>query len=105
MRPSPTQMCVPHESWIDFIPWPGVRDVFILDPTLYAGLERHHAYVSGFISINWLQSPAQLLDADSDNSVTLSATFKQHICDIKNWSVDEEVIAICPILTSQVRNR
>ena len=82
---------------------PDIRDAFILDSNHYTALAQSDPSVSGFISVNWMQSIAQLLQWEENNSMTLSAAFKQHACDLHNWSADGEATTICPILASKIQ--
>ncbi|KPM43008.1 hypothetical protein AK830_g3532 [Neonectria ditissima] len=85
LRPTVTQVTVPHAMWIDNIPWPGVRDILIENPEDYP-FELFSEYYSQNVSLNW---SFDSLDAVSDvgNDRILHSIFEKHIRNLKNWTV------------------
>lgn len=85
-----------------FLYRPDIRDALILDPDAYSTLELSGAVLSGFLSANWLHSPAQLLDVEADTGdLMLSALFKDHALNLDNWSIDSEADLQCPVTFSK----
>ncbi|KAL6407693.1 hypothetical protein AUP68_08714 [Ilyonectria robusta] len=88
LRPTLTQVTVPHAMWIDNIPWPGVRDILIENPEEYP-FELFSEYYSQNVTVNW---NFDSLDAVSDvgNDRILHSIFEKHVRNLKNWTVSSE---------------
>ncbi|KAK4551250.1 hypothetical protein LTR86_011271 [Recurvomyces mirabilis] len=105
MRPTDTQVEVPHSMCFDLIPWPDIRDALILDPTYHHTLARTSLGIAPFLSVNWQYSPGDIIEFDmSDGTWKLSALFERHIEDAGNWSVEHEAVDRMPILESKAGN-
>ena len=50
------------------------------------------------ISINWPFSPSKAVIVQSDDEVTLSDDFVDHVRDLKNWSVGASIAEAFPFL-------
>ncbi|KAL2676496.1 hypothetical protein Neosp_010254 [[Neocosmospora] mangrovei] len=87
LRPTVTQIAVPHAAWIDNIPWPGVRDILIENPAEYP-FQLFSDYYSQNVTVNWKFDG---LDAVSDlnGEGTLHSIFERHIRDLRNWTVSK----------------
>ncbi|THY26957.1 hypothetical protein D6D01_04260 [Aureobasidium pullulans] len=96
LRPTVTQITVPHAAWIDNVPWPGVRDRIITYPHDYP----YHLWTANFtqaVEIHW---PHELSDAciESDGDTVLHSIFEKHICELKHWSVSPQFGKVFPDL-------
>ncbi|KAF1984623.1 hypothetical protein K402DRAFT_413822 [Aulographum hederae CBS 113979] len=103
LRPTATQIAVPHAAWLDNIPWPGVRDILIESPEEYT-FEVFSEYYSQNVTINWQYDG---MDAISDLSgeAVLHSIFEKHICNLKNWTVSNEFKIRFPNMVPAVYGR
>ncbi|KAL2834560.1 hypothetical protein BJY01DRAFT_83820 [Aspergillus pseudoustus] len=85
LRPTATQITVPHAAWIDNIPWPRVRDLLIENPTKHPFALFSELY-SQNISINWPYDKMDCVSTQGDN-VQLNPIFEKHIRNLNNWTV------------------
>ncbi|KAK1763982.1 hypothetical protein QBC33DRAFT_572924 [Phialemonium atrogriseum] len=100
LRPTVTQIAVPHAIWIDNIPWPSVRDVLIENADKYP-FEVFSEQYSQRVTVNW---PFDVLDAvsDLDNEAVLHSIFEKHIRNLKNWTVSAEFRGCFPEVASLI---
>ncbi|KAJ5958506.1 uncharacterized protein N7479_005656 [Penicillium vulpinum] len=83
LRPTVTQITVPHAAWIDNIPWPRVRDILIQKPDRYPFAVFSELY-SGHVTINWPYDPEDIA-VDTDDGPSLNTIFEKHIQRLSNW--------------------
>ncbi|EON61493.1 hypothetical protein W97_00708 [Coniosporium apollinis CBS 100218] len=102
MRPTPVQILVPHPAWIDFLPWPEVRDVFITNPEIITAGDPLKV-LSACTSVNWPWSTAEAIYAPhlGTKDVCISPQFERYIEDINNWSLSPDCLAIFPDLADK----
>ena len=50
------------------------------------------------ISVNWPFSPSKAVIVQSDDEVTLSDAFVDHVRDLKNWSLGPRMAEVFPFL-------
>ncbi|KAF2671439.1 hypothetical protein BT63DRAFT_423637 [Microthyrium microscopicum] len=91
MRPTPSQLTIAHPAWIDYVPWPEIRDHFIRWPSSIG-----HGDVQSFFAshthINWPSTHGDMLCIDpTTESLALSDEFESWAKDINNWSLDSAV--------------
>ncbi|KAJ4184371.1 hypothetical protein NW767_013254 [Fusarium falciforme] len=100
LRPTVTQIAVPHAAWIDNIPWPGVRDILIENQAEYP-FQLFSDYYSQNVSVNWKFDG---LDAVSDlnGEGTLHSIFERHIRDLRNWTVSKAFQDRFPSMTGVI---
>ncbi|PSN68628.1 hypothetical protein BS50DRAFT_489557 [Corynespora cassiicola Philippines] len=100
LRPTVSQITVPHAAWIDNIPWPGVRDILIQEPQSHP-FEVFSQYYSQNVTINWSFDPLDAV-SDVDDQVILHSIFEKHICSLKNWTVTSDFQRRFPAMTSAI---
>ncbi|CRL29856.1 Protein of unknown function DUF3425 [Penicillium camemberti] len=83
LRPTVTQITVPHAAWIDNIPWPRVRDILIQKPDRYPFAVFSELY-SEHVSINWPYGPEDIV-VDTGDGPSLNTIFEKHIQRLSNW--------------------
>ncbi|KAK8172665.1 hypothetical protein BKA80DRAFT_307159 [Phyllosticta citrichinensis] len=112
LKPTAEQTVVPHPAWVDFLPWPRLRDEFISRPEL-AGQGNALLTLSQLTRVNWpieVPLPFDYLTGDwrMPNLGTamerLPDAFKQHVSNASNWSLDSSVDSFYPniIFTDKV---
>ncbi|KAH7371114.1 hypothetical protein BKA66DRAFT_573072 [Pyrenochaeta sp. MPI-SDFR-AT-0127] len=103
LRPTVTQIAVPHAAWIDNIPWPGVRDILIENPSEYP-FEPFSKYYSQNVTVNWQFDGLDTI-ADISGEAVLHSIFEKHIRNIHNWTVASEFHSRFPDMTSAIYSR
>ncbi|KAH7371129.1 hypothetical protein BKA66DRAFT_190383 [Pyrenochaeta sp. MPI-SDFR-AT-0127] len=88
LRPTATQIAVPHAAWIDNLPWPGIRDLLIEYPEKYP-FEIFSEYYSQNVTVNWHFDESDAV-AHEDGNVVLHSIFEKHIRNLANWTVSHE---------------
>ncbi|TKA61485.1 hypothetical protein B0A49_07684 [Cryomyces minteri] len=102
MKPTALQTFVPHPAWINFVPWPDIRDVLITTPEALAAGE-HLALFQRTTSVNWPWSAAEAIYINpATNQVGLASAFERYVGDINNWSLAPAVIARFPAIADKV---
>ncbi|OCK97805.1 uncharacterized protein K441DRAFT_675178 [Cenococcum geophilum 1.58] len=102
MRPTPIQTIVPHPQWIDFVPWPEARDLFISDPINGEMTDAFQTLMMN-VSINWPWQISELITLRTDvDSLLLNPTFEQYVKDINNWSLNPAALVVFPALINKV---
>ncbi|KIN06811.1 hypothetical protein OIDMADRAFT_107891 [Oidiodendron maius Zn] len=103
LRPTVTQITVPHAAWIDNVPWPGVRDLLIEQPEDYP----YRLWTENFtqnVSVNWKFDLSDAL-SETDNEIVLHSIFEKHIRKLKNWTVSSNFARIVPNLMPAINSR
>ncbi|KAJ5515006.1 hypothetical protein N7463_004558 [Penicillium fimorum] len=83
LRPTVTQITVPHAAWVDNIPWPRVRDILIQKPDRYPFAVFSELY-SEHVNINWPYDPEDIV-VETDDGPSLNTIFEKHIQRLSNW--------------------
>ncbi|KAF2014075.1 hypothetical protein BU24DRAFT_425069 [Aaosphaeria arxii CBS 175.79] len=103
LRPTVTQVTVPHAFWIDNIPWPGVRDMLIEKPEDHT-FEMFSQYYSQNVRVNWKFDSRDAL-SNIENEAVLHSIFEKHISNLKNWTVLPEFQRRFPAMTPAIYSR
>ncbi|KAI5211062.1 hypothetical protein AUEXF2481DRAFT_28633 [Aureobasidium subglaciale EXF-2481] len=88
LRPTVTQITVPHPAWIDNVPWPEVRDKIIMCPHRYP-YELWTANFTQTVKVGW---PYEITDAwvERNGDYVLHSIFEKHVRRLENWSVSPQ---------------
>lgn len=88
--PSPVQRTIPHDQWVEFLPWPQLRDAVIRRPEVYSNNEFRHLYHTTLRLLNWAGGPSQALVPDySSGAIFLTQHFINHVLTMSNWALEE----------------
>ncbi|KAI1608449.1 hypothetical protein EDD36DRAFT_469335 [Exophiala viscosa] len=94
MRPTALQRLVQHHPGIDLPIFPEMRDGLIHDMRDYIV-----AMQTLGCSVNWDYGLEAAIDIDEETgSMTVSAMFQDHICNLANWSVSQRFADVFPEL-------
>ncbi|KIV99684.1 uncharacterized protein PV09_08675 [Verruconis gallopava] len=85
LRPTATQITVPHAIWITNLPWPGVRDLLIENPEDYP-YEAVGKWYTENVSINWNFDVLDAVD-EVGGAERLHSIFEKHLRNLNNWTV------------------
>ena len=127
LSPRPSQLFTPHPIWIDFLPWPRLRDKLTQNHRNYP-FENWFIPFTSEISINWPYEPTDclLLSSSSTSLATASAdsaavhdnmqgdghvdetpvvnpVFERHVMRLENWSVGRTFVDAFPELQDCVK--
>lgn len=98
MHPRSSQLLTAHPAWIDYLPWPLVRDRVIANQRDYHFDIWFIPYTVG-LSVNWPYGPMDCLLSTSENEdAVINPVFEKHIRKLDNWSLAPEFIETFPAL-------
>jgi len=103
VRPTNVQLYTPHPIWIDYLPWPGLRDKLV---ACYPRFPFDNFFIpfTTTVSLNWPYGPMNTLTAKPDSEeLTLNPVFEEHLRDLRNWSLGPAFAKAHPALADTVR--
>jgi hypothetical protein len=105
MRPTQLQRTVSHPAWVDLITWPEARDDLIkkMDWGVYGTFRE---LTAATVSVTWPYANSGAFTEGADGqSLRLSPLFEDHVRDLKNWAIDQEVADMYPCMSLYVKPR
>lgn len=106
LRPTATQLVVPHPPWVDLLPWAAARDWFCSSPLL-ATLANYNVLstiCNETLSLNWPFQDADILlhctsfasgkPKEAVDEILLNPIFDRHIKDATNWTVGPRIMQV-----------
>ncbi|KAH6663989.1 hypothetical protein F5X68DRAFT_265954 [Plectosphaerella plurivora] len=103
LRPTATQITVPHAAWIDNIPWPSVRDMLIENPEKYP-FPLFSSVYSQCVTVNWPYDATDAITEAGDDFVP-NKIFEKHIQRLGNWTVSRDFEEHYPEMVQRVYSR
>ncbi|KAJ5793860.1 hypothetical protein N7457_000459 [Penicillium paradoxum] len=103
--PRPTQIFHPHPAWMDYIPWPAMRDRIITSYQNYPFDDWHKPFTNG-LSVNWPYEDTDcLLSAGDSDELVINPVFERHMRNLSNWSLGPSFAEVYPALadTAQIK--
>ncbi|KAJ2978315.1 hypothetical protein NUW58_g7536 [Xylaria curta] len=100
LRPLEMQFSIPHPAWIDYIPWPKMREKFIheYDSPHFNFNEIFIPYTQA-LSLNWpYEDRLVLLEVPDTEEIIIDPVFKSHLLNLENWSLGDKFDKACPFL-------
>jgi hypothetical protein len=91
LRPLPVQTVKEHAAWIDFVPFPKMREKMVSDyePGGFSFDEFFVPYTET-ICVNWPYEDASvLLASPSGDEIMINPVFELHLGMLKNWTLGE----------------
>ncbi|KAK5635220.1 hypothetical protein RRF57_010932 [Xylaria bambusicola] len=97
-RPLEIQYAVPHPAWIDYLPFPGLRELFVRN---YSSpkfqLDEIFVSYTMTLSLNWPYEETDTLIVTPDGSETIiNPVFLRHLHRIDNWTLGDTFDQTCP---------
>lgn len=87
LTPRPTQILQPHPAWIDYVPWPGMRDRLATAHADYPFDSWTLPFTHG-MSVNWpYEATDCLLSAGDSDELLINPVFERHMRNLSNWSL------------------
>ncbi|CAG8943360.1 unnamed protein product [Penicillium salamii] len=85
--PRPTQLLQAHPAWMDYVPWPAMRDRIITSHQNYPFEHWFIPFTSG-LSVNWpYEATDCLLSAGDSEELVINPVFERHMRNLSNWSL------------------
>ena len=102
--PRTTQLFQPHPAWMDYLPWPKMREKMIANPEHYPFQEWFIPYTTT-LSLNWPYEPTDTLLAASGNAeeLMINPVFERHLRNLENWSLGDAFARAHPELVETVK--
>lgn len=87
LTPRPTQLLQAHPPWMDYVPWPRMRDRLATSPQDYPFDNWTTPFTSG-LSVNWpYEATDCLLSTGDSDELIINPVFERHMRNISNWSL------------------
>ena len=88
LTPRPSQLLTKHPAWIDYLPWPRMRDRLVMSHQNYQ-FENWFVPFTETISINWPYEATDCLLSTTTNSddLLINPVFERHFRNLNNWSL------------------
>ncbi|KAK4930620.1 hypothetical protein LTR28_011638 [Elasticomyces elasticus] len=102
-KPTPSQLFIPHPIWVDYLVFPGLRDICLSELALLDSIEWLAAFDASF-SCNWPNSVEACMYVDGGTgSMHLNSMFEQHINQVENLTVGPEIAQFFHVDDDNVR--
>ncbi|KAI3341548.1 hypothetical protein F4824DRAFT_317397 [Ustulina deusta] len=100
VRPLDIQCSTPHPAWIDYLPFPMMREKFVRE---YESPDFHFNEIfvpyTLTLSLNWPYEETDALIVVPDGSETIiNPVFLRHLHRLENWTLGDEFDQACPAL-------
>ncbi|OJJ49944.1 hypothetical protein ASPZODRAFT_58617 [Penicilliopsis zonata CBS 506.65] len=103
LAPRPCQLLTPHPAWMDYLPWPRLRERVIISYQDYP-LDSWSVPFTRDLSINWPYEAADcLLSTSESGELLINPIFERHLRNLANWSVGPSFAEAFPSLVDLVR--
>ncbi|KAJ5284287.1 hypothetical protein N7497_000431 [Penicillium chrysogenum] len=103
LTPRPTQLLHPHPAWMDYAPWPGMRDRIVTNYQDYP-FENWFIPYTRDLSVNWPYEDTDcLLSASDSDELVINPVFERHMRNLSNWSLGPCFAECYPSLADTVR--
>lgn len=103
--PRPTQLLTAHPAWMDYVPWPRMRDRLATSHQEYPFDNWFIPFTRG-LSVNWpYEATDCLLSAGNSDELLINPVFERHLRNLSNWSLGPMFAEAYPSLvdTTQIR--
>ncbi|KAK4969248.1 hypothetical protein LTR66_011726 [Elasticomyces elasticus] len=102
-KPTPSQLFIPHPIWVDYLVFPGLRDICFRELALLDSIEWLAAFDASF-SCNWPNSVEECMYVDGGTgAMHLNPMFEQHINHVENLTVAPEIAQFFHVEDDNVR--
>ncbi|KAL2821246.1 hypothetical protein BDW59DRAFT_110975 [Aspergillus cavernicola] len=88
LTPRPSQLLTPHPAWIDYLPWPLMRDHLVMAYHDYP-FDNWFIPFTSTLSVNWPYEATDCLLSigDTDELMIINPVFERHFTNINNWTL------------------
>ena len=87
-RPRPWQLFEEHAAWMDYVPWPKIREKLVTAKPGSYPFENWFIPFTTDISVNWPYDDTDcLLSTNNREEPIVNPAFERHIMRLENWSL------------------
>lgn len=87
LTPRPTQLLQAHPAWMDYVPWPRMRDRLVTSHQDYPFEIWFIPFTRG-LSVNWpYEATDCLLSTGDSDELLINPVFERHMRNLSNWSL------------------
>lgn len=105
LTPRPTQLLEAHPAWMDYIPWPRMRDRVSTTHQDYPFENWFIPFTRG-LSVNWpYEATDCLLSTGDSDELLINPVFERHMRNLDNWSLGPLFAETYPNLVDTTRIR
>ena len=103
ITPRASQLFTPHPAWIDYLPWPKMRDKLVECYDDYP-FEAFTLPYTTTLSVNWPYEPTDaLLSSSESDELMINPVFERHLRNLSNWSLGPAFARAHPALADVAR--
>ena len=105
ITPRPSQLFTPHPIWMDYLPWPRMRDKMV---HLYPKIPFNSFFIpyTATLSLNWPYEASDcLLSVPGSEELSINPVFEQHMRDLSNWTLGPAFAKAFPVLAETTKIR
>lgn len=103
MTPRPSQLMHPHPAWMDYLPWPRMRDRLVMNYQDYP-FENWFIPFTRTLSVNWPYEHTDcLLSMGDADDLIINPVFERHFRNLNNWSLGPAFADAFPGLVDTTR--
>ncbi|KAJ5578314.1 uncharacterized protein N7459_007278 [Penicillium hispanicum] len=103
LTPRPTQILQPHPAWMDYVPWPRMRDRLVTSHQDYPFENWFLTFTRG-MSLNWpYEATDCLLSTGDSDELLINPVFERHMRNLSNWSLGPMFAECYPHLLDTTR--
>jgi hypothetical protein len=103
VKPSRTQLYNPHPIWIDYLPWPALRDSLCLNFQKFP-FDNFFIPFTTTVSLTWPYAGMSALQMKpGEEDYVMNPVFEEHLRDLRNWSLGPAFAKAHPALADTVR--
>ncbi|KAE8352723.1 hypothetical protein BDV28DRAFT_134612 [Aspergillus coremiiformis] len=106
LTPRPSQILTSHPAWIDYLPWPRMRDRVVMSHQDYP-FDNWFLPFTRTLSVNWPYEETDcLLSTGGSDDLIINPVFERHIRNLSNWSLGSAFAEAFPALaeTAKIKN-
>lgn len=87
LTPRPSQLLTRHPTWIDYLPWPRMRDRLVMSYQHYV-FDNWSVPFTKTVSVNWpYEATDCLLSTNDCDELLVNPVFERHFRNLNNWSL------------------
>ncbi|OAX84419.1 hypothetical protein ACJ72_01225 [Emergomyces africanus] len=103
LTPRTSQIMIPHPAWMDYLPWPRMRDRMVASYQDYDFQNWFIPYTTT-LSINWpYEATDTLLTTSDSEELIINPVFERHLRNLNNWSLGPAFARAYPGLVDTTR--
>lgn len=105
LTPRPSQLLTPHPAWIDYLPWPRMRDRVVMSYRDYP-FENWFIPFTRTLSVNWpYEATDCLLSTGDGDELIINPVFERHFRNLNNWTLGPAFAEAYPSLVETTKIR